>query len=178
MSQQDLTADMLTRIRNAVRNHAPAVDRGGMHAARIVAHGGSHQRRMGLLIGLDDLAHAEFGIGMLGEADVPVFSRDIIGRARGPELQHNIDALAGHLAPHLEVGDAEHLESLTRPPGETPITRRPSQRWSRSAACAATCAGWRCGRFTTPVQSLMFLVRAIRLARNMNGQDTGSESVV
>ena len=25
MSQQDLTADMLTRIRNAVRNHAPAV---------------------------------------------------------------------------------------------------------------------------------------------------------
>ncbi len=26
MSQQDLTADMLTRIRNAVRNHAPVVD--------------------------------------------------------------------------------------------------------------------------------------------------------
>ena len=26
MSQQDLTADMLTRIRNAVRNHAPAVE--------------------------------------------------------------------------------------------------------------------------------------------------------
>lgn len=25
MSQQDLTADMLTRIRNAVRNHAPSV---------------------------------------------------------------------------------------------------------------------------------------------------------
>ncbi len=26
MSQQDLTADMLTRVRNAVRNHAPVVD--------------------------------------------------------------------------------------------------------------------------------------------------------
>ena len=25
MSQQDLTADMLTRVRNAVRNHSPSV---------------------------------------------------------------------------------------------------------------------------------------------------------
>ena len=60
--------------------------------------------------------------------------------------------------------------SLTRPPGPMPMMKRPRQRWSNMATCAATAAGWICGRLMTPVPNVICVVRGIRVAKKMSGE--------
>ena len=45
-------------------------------------------------------------------------------------------------------------------PTPTPRRSRPPLNMSTSAACLATTPVWRCGRMSTPLHSLMFLVTA------------------
>ena len=99
------------------RDHAPAPRRGRPHAARIRAHGRGHERRVRLLVGLDHGADAEVGPVVVLEPERPVLAPDVVGRLRGPELEHGLDGLARHLAADLQVGHAEHLEVADEPAG-------------------------------------------------------------
>ena len=57
--------------------------------------------------------------------------------------------------------------SESKPPGLTPIKKRPSRMWSIIATCAATAAGWVLGRLMVPLPSLIRLVSCARLAMNI-----------
>ena len=51
-----------------------------------------------------------------------------------------------------------------------PMMKRPWQSWSNMAACAATVAGWSCGRLSTPVPKRICVVRGIRVAKKIRGE--------
>jgi hypothetical protein len=59
-------------------------------------------------------------------------------------------------------------------PGPVPNITRPRVRWSRSTQRSATISGWWYGSDTTPVPSLMCLVRSAAAAMNTSGQAISS----
>ena len=73
-------------------------------------------RRIGLLIGLGHVAEPDILVDPVLEGDLPVLAVELVGRIRGPDIDHDVDGLDHHRVA-VRVHHAEDLEVGRQPAG-------------------------------------------------------------